>query len=169
MGGLLSSLFGWNTTKPVTSAPTDTPIPTAAPFATIASTTSPAPWAPAKPAWQSLRSGIGSGQCLNNQSKVVQCDGSSGQNWFLDPVSQLLVNQGSNQCLTVGAATNSTPITLSACDPSNVNQQWTQPKLGSLLLKSNANLSLDVPGGQAVNPVSTWFVNGASAQNWTFQ
>lgn len=159
-------LFGHTTT---TTTPTSTPTPSAAPFSTIAATTSPTPWAPANPVWQSLRSGLGSGQCLNSQSKVAQCDGSTGQQWFWDPASQLVVNQGMNQCLTVGGITNSTPITLNTCDPANINQQWTQPKAGSLLLKSNTNLSLDVPGGQSANPVSTWFVNGASAQNWTFQ
>ena len=191
MGGLFSLLFGSSsstsapTSAPiqvtvapdgslqvgtVTDVPVVTPTPSAAPFATITATSSPTPWAPTAPQWKSIRSGAGDNLCLNTQLQVVQClANDAGQTWAYDATTGLVVNKSTGNCMTVGDINNSVPITLNTCNPSNTKQQWLQPKNGSLVLKGNSNLSLDIPGGNVTSPVSTWFVNNGGAQSWTFQ
>lgn len=169
MGNILTLLFGPHTqvTTPSATMIASTPAPTAAPFSSIAPTA--APWTPGNPTWQSLRSGTGANLCLNAAGGIVACDGSTAQNWFYDGPSGMVVNQANGTCLTVGGIDHNVPISLRPCDPSNANQQWAQPKVGSLVLKANNNLSLDLPNGDPKYPVSTWFVNNNPAQDWRFK
>ena len=99
---------------------------------------------------------------------MAACDSTPQQQWFLDP-SGLVVNKGDSMCLTTASASNKAQLSNGVCDPANVNQQWTSPGAGRLVLKANPGMSLDVPGGVPTlgAPASIWpvLVEGGALQD----
>lgn len=170
MGNLFSALFG----HPDTLAPTpptivvSTPVPTAAPYTPIVTAAAPTAWAPSNPTYTNLRASGYANVCLTSGGAMATCDATPSQKWYLDPTG-LLVNQDGT-CMQVSSQAVKATLSQGVCDPTNINQQWSAPTPGALVLKSQPGMSLDVPGGNATlgAPASTWTVNNLPPQTWNF-